>query len=173
MFLGSSVTKHRLFPVTPKPARSESQVAPRRDSDKSTGKLCMLASMFDKGEERIVCQANRSRLTYMKATRGLMNHIKNDNNSFQNKDKPQELKQLKFFSYNRYCTPTYFFFAVAFAFLPPLIYSKSSCHKHPIAFAASRISFWLTLLLCCPSGKWRREWERNIKTSGGRWSVQE
>lgn len=63
---------------------------------------------------------------------------------FKTRTKPQELKQLKFSSYNRLrhivLQPTFFFFSVASAFLSPLIYSKSSCHKHPIAFAASHIS---------------------------------
>lgn len=67
MFLSSSVMKHRLFPVTPEPAPYESQVAHLRDGDKSTGKLCVLVPMFDKGEERTACRANWSRLAYMKA----------------------------------------------------------------------------------------------------------
>ena len=67
MFLSSSVMKHRLFSDTDEPACYESQVASRRHSDKSMGKLCVLAWMFEKGEERIVCEANQSRLAYMKA----------------------------------------------------------------------------------------------------------
>lgn len=66
MFL-SSVLKHRLFPATAQAACFESQVASLRDSAKSMGKLCVLAWMFEKHEEKILCQANWSRLAYTKA----------------------------------------------------------------------------------------------------------
>lgn len=67
MFLSSSVMEHQLFLVTPEPACYKSQVASHRDSDKSMGKMCVLAWMLEKGEKRIACKANWSRLAYMKA----------------------------------------------------------------------------------------------------------
>jgi len=67
MFLNFSAMKQRLFPVNAEPTSCESQVVPLRDSDKSMGKLCALARMFEKGEERIVCASNWSRLAYIRA----------------------------------------------------------------------------------------------------------
>lgn len=64
-----------------------------------------------------------------------------------------ELKQLKFFSYSKLqcfvLQPT--FFAVAFASLPPLIYSKSSCHKYPVAFASLHVSLNHTFVVLLQS----------------------
>lgn len=67
MSLSSSVLKHTWFPAAAEVACYESQVASLRDSAKSMGKLRVLAWMFEKHEEKIVCRANWSRLAYTKA----------------------------------------------------------------------------------------------------------
>lgn len=67
MFLSSSVLKHRLLAAIAQATCYESQVTSLRDSGKSMGKPYVLAWLVEKREEKIVCQANWSRLAYTKA----------------------------------------------------------------------------------------------------------
>lgn len=117
--------------------------------------------MLYKGEEKIVREANWSRLACIKL-RGIWMILQRELQMvFKWGQKP---------SWNSSVTigcsmksSKLFFFAVTSVFLPPLIYSKCSCHQHPNAFAVSHISLNHTFLVL-------PKWE--VKESGRETSKQ-